>query len=98
MYAFMSEHPELMTESNEEGVKKVLEGKGDYAFLMESSAIDYEKEQHCELAQIGPLLDNKNYGIAMRKGNYDRENRGFVAKKEKVQVLINPSLQKFYRK
>ena len=73
MYAFMVEHPDLMTGSNEDGVKKVLENKGKYAFLMESSAIDYEKEQHCELAQIGPLLDSKNYGVAMRKGNYDLE-------------------------
>lgn len=72
MFAFMSDHPELMTDSNEEGVKKVLESNGGYAFLMESSAIDYEKEQHCELAQVGPLLDNKNYGIAMRKGNHNQ--------------------------
>lgn len=63
----MMKNPHVMTDSNEEGVKRVIDGKGNYAFLMESSAIEYEKEQHCELAQIGQLLDNKNYGIAMRK-------------------------------
>lgn len=67
IYDFMMRNPDCMTKDNEEGVNKVVEGKGKYAFFMESSAIEYEKEQHCELAQIGALLDNKNYGIAMRK-------------------------------
>lgn len=67
----MQAHPDLMTNTNEEGVDRVLKRNGKYAFFMESSAIDYEKERYCDLDQIGPLLDNKNYGIAMRKGkNY----------------------------
>ncbi len=63
----MMEHPEHLTSSNDEGVRRVVERNGQYAFLMESSTIEYVKEQHCELAQIGSLLDNKNYGIATRK-------------------------------
>lgn len=65
----MASHPENMVTSNEEGVKKVLESNDQYAFFMESTAIEYEKEQHCELAQIGSLLDSKTYAIAMRKSN-----------------------------
>lgn len=40
---------------------------GKYAFLMESSAIEYITERRCELTQVGGLLDSKNYGIAMTK-------------------------------
>lgn len=39
--------------------------KGLYAFLMESSSLEYEVEKNCELKQIGDWLDNKGYGIAM---------------------------------
>lgn len=74
MYDFMMKHPEDLTNNNEEGVEKVLRSGNEkeritkYAFFMESSGIDYEREQHCNLSQIGPLLDSKTYGIAMRKG------------------------------
>lgn len=38
-----------------------------YAFFMESTSIDYEIERHCNLTKVGGLLDEKGYGIAMRK-------------------------------
>lgn len=63
----MEEHPEVMTLSNEEGVDRVE--KENYAFLMESTSIEYVIERHCSLAQVGGLLDDKGYGIAMKKGN-----------------------------
>lgn len=63
----MEEHPEVMTNTNEEGVERVE--KQNYAFLMESTSIEYMVERRCALAQVGGLLDDKGYGIAMRKGN-----------------------------
>lgn len=36
-----------------------------YAFLMESSSLEYEIEKNCDLKQVGNWLDNKGYGIAM---------------------------------
>lgn len=41
--------------------------ENDYAFLMESSSIEYVTERHCEVTQVGGLLDDKGYGIAMKK-------------------------------
>lgn len=35
---------------------------------MESSSILYETERKCNLTQVGDKLDDKNYGIGMRKG------------------------------
>lgn len=56
---------DVLTDDNDKGKERVL--KEDYAFLMESSSIEYIQERECDLAQIGGLLDSKGYGIAMRK-------------------------------
>nr|AXF48872.1 ionotropic receptor IR41 [Lobesia botrana] len=53
--------------SNEDGVKRAENGPVSYAFFMESSAIEYYKERHCTLMQIGDLLDSKSYGIGIKK-------------------------------
>jgi len=52
--------------SSEEGIAKVL--RGDYAFLMESTMIEYNIQKNCQLMQIGGLLDSKGYGIGTRIG------------------------------
>lgn len=66
MWAAMeSARPSVFTKSNQEGVERVSKGKRGYAFLMESTSIEYEVERNCDLTQIGGLLDSKGYGIAM---------------------------------
>lgn len=66
MWAFMeSQRPSVFTSSNIEGVEQVVKGKGSYAFLMESTSIEYVIERNCELTQVGGMLDSKGYGIAM---------------------------------
>lgn len=63
MWSFMeSARPSVFVESNDKGVDRVK--KGDYAFLMESTSIEYIIERECELYQVGGLLDSKGYGIA----------------------------------
>lgn len=37
---------------------------GNYAFLMESTSIEYVTERNCDLTQVGGMLDTKSYGIA----------------------------------
>lgn len=61
----MQENQDVLTPNNEIGVERVM--KEDYAFLMESTSIEYEVERKCDLAQIGSLLDSKGYGIVMKK-------------------------------
>lgn len=66
MWAAMeSARPSVFPKSNSEGVERVLKSKRSYAFLMESSSIEYMVERHCDLMQIGNHLDSKGYGIAM---------------------------------
>lgn len=66
MYTYMANNVDLQTSSNDEGLKMAKEG--NYAFLMESSSIEYIIERNCDVTQVGGLLDDKGYGIAMRKG------------------------------
>lgn len=42
-----------------------MRGKGSYAYLMESTTIEYVVERNCDLTQVGGMLDSKGYGIAM---------------------------------
>lgn len=60
-----SARPTVFTSSNKEGEERVMRGKGAYAYLMESTTIEYVVERNCELTQVGGMLDSKGYGIAM---------------------------------
>src|SRR5690606_11445577 len=63
MWSFMESYrPSVFVESNLKGVERVE--KGDYAYLMESTTIEYHVERKCSLYQVGSLLDSKGYGIA----------------------------------
>jgi len=58
--------PSVFVPTYEEGIQRVLQG--DYAFLMESTMLDYIVQRDCNLTQIGGLLDTKGYGIATPMG------------------------------
>jgi ionotropic kainate glutamate receptor 2 len=67
MYTYMIDNAdEVLLEKNEDGVRKVQQE--NYAYLMESTSIEYIKQRKCNVTQVGGLLDDKGYGIAMRKG------------------------------
>ena len=72
MWSFMTtpaHTDQVMMNSNAEGVERVIEEDGGYAFLMESTSIEYIVERKCGLTQIGGNLDNKGYGIALKPGS-----------------------------
>ncbi|XP_035449990.2 glutamate receptor ionotropic, kainate 2 isoform X1 [Spodoptera frugiperda] len=73
LYQRMFQHMSTrkMPGSNLEGIRKVESGK--YAFLMESTTIDYETERNCGVTKVGSLLDSKGYGIAMKKNSKFRQ-------------------------
>lgn len=62
-----SQRPSVFTATNVEGVERVKKGKGNYAYLMESTSIEYTIERNCDLTQIGGMLDSK--GIYTHPGN-----------------------------
>ncbi|XP_020293054.1 glutamate receptor ionotropic, kainate 1 isoform X3 [Pseudomyrmex gracilis] len=92
MWRFMeSKGPSVFVQSYEEGIKRVLEG--DYAFLMESTMLDYAVQRDCNLTQIGGLLDSKGYGIATPKGSpwRDKISLAILELQEKgvIQILYD---------
>jgi ionotropic kainate glutamate receptor 2 len=59
MWKFMeSTKPDVFTKSNMEGVERVQRSNGQYAFMMESSSIEFFTERKCDLTQIGGLIDS----------------------------------------
>lgn len=65
MWKFISSDKSNFVASNSIGKERVA--RGNYAFLMESAAIEYIVERNCNLTQIGSNLDSKGYGIATKK-------------------------------
>nr|XP_026689799.1 glutamate receptor ionotropic, kainate 2 isoform X2 [Ciona intestinalis] len=62
MWNYLIQNEENFVFNNEEGMARVL--AGDYAYLMESTTLQYLTAQNCNLTQIGGLLDTIGYGIA----------------------------------
>lgn len=50
-WTLQSKKPSVFVATYEDGIKRVLEG--DYAFLMESTMLDYAVQRDCNLTQIG---------------------------------------------
>lgn len=63
-----SKEKNLFVDTYEEGIQRVKDAEGKYAFLMESTSIDYVTERDCDLKQIGGLLDSKGFGIGVPMG------------------------------
>lgn len=79
---------EDMVKENTNGVELAI--KTQYALFMENIAIDYETQRHCNLEMYGDLLDNKGYGIAMRKHSpYRSKLSSAILKLQSTGVMDN---------
>lgn len=57
--------PSVFVKTNADGVQKVRDSKGKYAYLLESSLNEYLNEREpCDTIKVGNNLDSKGYGIA----------------------------------
>ncbi|XP_044594115.1 glutamate receptor ionotropic, kainate 2-like isoform X5 [Cotesia glomerata] len=92
MWRFMeNKKPSVFVSTYEEGIQRVLQG--DYAFLMESTMLDYIVQRDCNLTQIGGLLDSKGYGIATPMGSPWRDKISLaileLQEKGEIQMLYD---------
>ena len=55
-------------DTNLDGVERVEQEKGKYAFFMEQGSVDYNVKENCNLMQIGKPLNARNYGLGLAKG------------------------------
>lgn len=60
-----SNEEDSMIQSQAEAIEKVK--TENFAYFMESTAIDYVVARDCSLTRVGGMLDSKGYGIAMKK-------------------------------
>lgn len=71
MWEFMnSRRQSVMVKNVDEGIQRVL--TSDYAFLMESTTIEFVTQRNCNLTQIGGLIDSKAYGVGTPMGSVPR--------------------------
>merc|ERR1712013_425286 len=81
IWARMQEDPEnMMTDSNEDGVDKVLANRGGYVYIMESVSVDYEVARNCRLTEVGKRFMPRSYALALAQGSPHREelSRGIL--------------------
>uniref|UniRef100_A0A915ERK2 SHSP domain-containing protein n=1 Tax=Ditylenchus dipsaci TaxID=166011 RepID=A0A915ERK2_9BILA len=68
----MSNMSTAFVKSNDQGVQKAINEK--YVFLMESTSLEYQLTQHCNLSKVGNIvLGSNGYSLALPKGSRWRE-------------------------
>ncbi|XP_060574773.1 glutamate receptor ionotropic, kainate 2-like isoform X2 [Ruditapes philippinarum] len=93
MANFMNNNPNAtFVESNTDGFARA--NNSDYAFIAESTTIDYQVQRMCKLKQIGGLLDSKGYGLAFPKDSPWTD----AISREIIFLQENQDIQKIYNK
>ncbi|WKX90931.1 hypothetical protein Q1695_009628 [Nippostrongylus brasiliensis] len=64
MWEYMKNR-DVFVKDNREGVEMAI--RKNFAYLMESTSLEFEVSQNCNLTQIGGVLGSKGYGIALQK-------------------------------
>ena len=65
MWNYMNAHAEVFVERTDDGVARVRNSKGKYAFLLESTMNEYHNQRKpCNTMKVGDNLDSKGYGVA----------------------------------
>ncbi|XP_030836055.1 glutamate receptor 2 [Strongylocentrotus purpuratus] len=69
MWSFMANtEPSPLAESTEDGVRRVRESDGKYAYLLESKMNEYrETQKPCDTMAVGDPIGTSSYGIAVSK-------------------------------
>ncbi|KAH3889063.1 glutamate receptor ionotropic, kainate 2-like isoform X2 [Dreissena polymorpha] len=93
MWSFMKAHPDAAFVSNsKEGIQRVK--TSNYAYIAESTTIDYQVQRNCELTQVGGLLDSKGYGLAFPKDSPWTD----LISREVIYFQENQEISKLYTK
>jgi len=73
-----------MTQSNQEGVDRVLEEDGGYAYIMEAPSMEYAIARNCDLIQVGKVFSPRSYALALPQGSsfVEEINRTILRLKE----------------
>lgn len=70
MWEYMNSRRDVSVRHYDEGIRRVRESKGKYAFLLESPKNDYINERKpCDTMKVGRNLDSKGFGVATPLGS-----------------------------
>ena len=71
MWAYMtSATPSVFVKTIEEGIQRVRNSNGKYAFLLESTTNDYHNQRKpCDTMMVGQNLNSNGFGIATPIGS-----------------------------
>jgi glutamate receptor, ionotropic, invertebrate len=70
MWEFMSSHPDVFVDKIDEGIRKVRNSKGKYAFIMDTTTADYRNERKpCDTTKVGQQLGTFGNGVATPLGS-----------------------------
>jgi len=95
MWKYMLNNPDVFVKKNQDGIDRVK--AESYAFLMESTTIEYTVQRECNLTQIGGLLDNKGYGIGLPEGSPYRERFSEIILDLQEKGIIQKSYNKWWK-
>lgn len=62
--------PTVFVKDNDEGKDRVLKSRRMYAFIMESTSIEYMTNKDCRLTRVGGLLDSKGKAVIFMTYGY----------------------------
>ncbi|XP_073531864.1 glutamate receptor ionotropic, kainate 2 isoform X1 [Phyllobates terribilis] len=96
MWAFMNSRSQsVLVKNNEEGIQRVL--TSDYAFLMESTTIEFVTQRNCNLTQIGGLIDSKGYGVGTPMGSPYRDKITIAILQLQEEGILHMMKEKWWR-
>ncbi|CAL1537976.1 unnamed protein product [Lymnaea stagnalis] len=80
MWAYMtSAQPSVFVKTHEEGIQRVRQSNGKYAYLTESSTIDYvSNRKPCDTLKVGSNLNSDGFGIGTPVGSDLRDKLNFA--------------------
>ena len=97
MWQSMQNSENIWTRNNSEGIQRIRQAAGKYAYLMESVSLEYivrgPLNKDCDLRQVGGLLDSKGYGIATQRESPYRDVLSMailqLQENDRLQLLFN---------
>jgi len=67
--AMSSSTPPVFTISNAQGIERVKESDGQYAYIMDSASLEWTVEKDCNLIKVGETFSSKGYGVVLQPGS-----------------------------
>merc|ERR1711892_1000392 len=88
---------DVFTASNIDGVQKVLDGDGEYAFFIESASAEYHAAKNCQLTKVGGLISSKSYGTALPQGSPHREELNIALLELQEEGVLDMIKEKWWK-